>query len=160
MKRSRPTPLIGLGVAGIVVGFLIELAAAGTGIAIFIPPLTLPITLVLIAVIVVVFAVPIRRATHGSAGRPIDPFQAMRVVVLAKACSLVGALLTGAGLGVLFYLVSRAVIPVGNAVWISVAATVGAAVLLVAGLIAEHMCILPPDDKDDDHPENTHVTSP
>ncbi|WP_223692219.1 DUF3180 domain-containing protein [Leifsonia poae] len=159
MKRSRPTPLIGLGVAGAVVGFLIELGAAGSGVAVFIPPLTLPITLVVIAVIVVAFAIPIRRATHGRAGRPIDPFQAMRVVVLAKACSLAGALLTGAGVGILIYLLSRAVLPAGNAIWLSVAATVGSAVLLIAGLVAEHMCTLPPED-DDDHPENAHAKTP
>ena len=83
-------------------------AAAGAGVAVFIPPLTLPITLVVIAVIVVAFAVPIRRArTRGTSTRRIDPFQAMRVVVLAKACSLSGALLTGAASACSLYLLTR-----------------------------------------------------
>ncbi|GAA1440666.1 DUF3180 domain-containing protein [Leifsonia poae] len=159
MRRTRATSLIGLGVAGAVIGFLIELAAAGGGVAVFIPPLSLPITLVVIAIIVVAFAIPIRRATHGRTSRRIDPFQAMRIVVLAKACSLSGALLTGAGAGVLVFLLSRAVIPGGSAVWLAVATTVGAAVLLAAGLVAEHMCTLPPEDNDDD-PENAHAKSP
>ncbi|MFF1879726.1 DUF3180 domain-containing protein [Leifsonia sp. NPDC058230] len=161
MKRTRATTLIALAVGGAVVGFLVELAAAGGGIAVFIPPLTLPITLVAIAVIVVAFAVPIRRATHPRAGRtarPIDPFQAMRVVVLAKACSLSGALLTGGGIGFLVYLLSRAVIPASTSIVFTVTATVGAAILLAAGLVAEHMCRLPPEDKDDD-PENAHAHS-
>lgn len=161
MKRTRATTLIALAVGGAVVGFLVELAAAGGGLAVFIPPLTLPITLVVIAVIVLAFAVPIRRATHPRAGRParrIDPFQAMRVVVLAKACSLSGALLTGAGVGFLVYLLSRAVIPASTSIVFTVSATIGAAVLLAAGLVAEHMCTLPPDDEDDDQ-EHAHVPS-
>jgi hypothetical protein len=159
MRRTRATSLIGLAVAGLVVGFLVELAAAGGGIAVFIPPLTLPITLVVIAVIVVAFALPIRRATHGKSTRRIDPFQAMRIVVLAKACSLSGALLTGAGAGFLVFLLSRAVIPAGSSIWLTVAATAGAAILLVGGLVAEHMCTIPPDDEDE-QPENAHAKSP
>ncbi|WP_431278299.1 DUF3180 domain-containing protein [Leifsonia poae] len=159
MRRTRATSLIALGVIGAVIGFLVELAAAGAGLAVFIPPLTLPITLVAIAIIVVAFAVPIRRATHprkGSTARRIDPFQATRVVVLAKACSLSGSLLTGAGIGFLVYLLSRAVIPASSSIVYTVTATVGAAILLAAGLVAEFLCTLPPDDKDDD-PENAHA---
>ena len=146
MNRTRATTLIGLGVVGLVVGFLGELAAAGMGLAVFIPPLTLPITLVAVAVIIVAFAVPIRRAVRGRSSRRIDPFQATRIVVLAKACRLSGALLTGAGAGILVYLLTRDVLPVGNAVLLTVLGLAGAVVLLVAGLVAESFCALPPDD--------------
>ncbi|NEN04636.1 DUF3180 domain-containing protein [Diaminobutyricibacter tongyongensis] len=156
MKRTRPTPLIGLGVAGLVIGFLVELGAAGAGLAVFIPPLSLPITLVAIAVIVIAFAIPIRRATHSKTRTRIDPFRAMRVAVLAKACSLSGALLTGSGIGVLAYLLSRSVLPASGAIWQAVAATVGAAILLAAGLVAEYLCTLPPED-DDTKPEGDHA---
>ncbi|GAB3574549.1 hypothetical protein GCM10027406_04750 [Leifsonia lichenia] len=158
MKRTSPVSLIVLGVVAAVAGFLVELALSGAGLAVFIPPLTLPITLVAVSIIVVAFAVPIRRATRGRSSRAIDPFQAMRIVVLAKACSLSGALLTGLGAGFLAYLLSRAVIPTGSAVWLTVAATIGAAVLLIAGLVAEFLCTIPPDDKNGD-PENVHVES-
>lgn len=157
MKRTRATSLIGLGVAGVVVGFLVELAASGMGIAVFVPPLTLPITLVAIAVIIVAFAVPIRRAVRGRSSRRIDPFQAMRIVVFAKACSLSGALLTGAGIGILLYLLTRDVLPASNAVLLTALGTAGAIILLVAGLIAEFFCTLPPDDDDD--PETARVRS-
>ena len=150
MTRTRATTLIGLGVVGLVVGFLGELAAAGTGLAVFIPPLTLPITLVAVAVIIVAFAVPIRRAVRGRSSRRIDPFQATRIVVLAKACSLSGALLTGAGAGILIYILTRDVLPASNAILLTSLGTAGAVILLVAGLVAEFFCTLPPDDKDDD----------
>ena len=156
MKRTRPTPLIGLAVAGLVIGFLVELGSAGAGLAVFIPPLSLPITLVAIAAIVIGFAIPIRRATHAKVRTRIDPFRAMRVAVLAKACSLSGALLTGAGIGVLVYLLSRSVLPASGAIWQAVAATFGAAILLAAGLVAEYLCTLPPED-DDTRPEGSHA---
>ncbi|GAA4141307.1 DUF3180 domain-containing protein [Leifsonia shinshuensis] len=149
MKRTRPTSLIGLGVLGLVVGFLGELAAAGTGLAVFIPPLTLPITLVAVAIIVVAFAIPIRRAVRGRSSRRIDPFQAMRIVVFAKACSLSGALLTGAGIGILVYVLTRDVLPSSNAILMTALGTAGAVILLIAGLVAEFFCTLPPDDDDD-----------
>jgi hypothetical protein len=156
VKRTRPTPLIGLGVAGLVIGFLVELGAAGAGLAVFIPPLSLPITLVAIAAIVIGFAIPIRRATHAKTRTRIDPFRAMRVAVLAKACSLSGALLTGSGIGVLAYLLSRSVLPASGSIWQAAAATLGAAILLAAGLVAEFLCTLPPED-DDTKPEGHHA---
>ncbi|MFF1572563.1 DUF3180 domain-containing protein [Leifsonia sp. NPDC058292] len=161
MRRTRITTILALAVGGAVVGFLLQLAFAGAGLAVFIPPVTLPITLIAIAVIVVAFAVPIRRATHpthGRTARRIDPFRAMRIVVLAKACSLAGALLTGAGVGILVYLLSRAVIPAAGTIGLAATATAGAAILLAAGLVAEFMCTLPPDD-DEDKPESAHAQS-
>ncbi|WP_295127082.1 DUF3180 domain-containing protein [uncultured Leifsonia sp.] len=149
MRRTRPTSLIGLGVLGVVIGFLAELASSGMGVAVFVPPLTLPITLVAVAIIVVAFAVPIRRAVRGRSSRRIDPFQAMRIVVFAKACSLSGALLTGAGSGILLYLLTRDVLPASNAIVLTALGTAGAIILLIAGLIAEFFCTLPPDGDDD-----------
>jgi hypothetical protein len=158
MKRTRPTSLIGLGVLGLVVGFLGEFAAASSGLAVFVPPLTLPITLVAVAIIVVAFAVPIRRAVRGRSSRRIDPFQATRIVVLAKACGLSGALLTGIGIGIGAYLLSRDVLPGGNAILLTALTTAGAVILLVAGLVAELFCTLPPGD-DDDRTETVNARS-
>nr|WP_216845500.1 DUF3180 domain-containing protein [Rathayibacter sp. VKM Ac-2857] len=141
--------MLGLALVGAVAGFLIDLAIASAGRPVLIPPLTVPLTLVVVAALVIGFAIPIHRATKGTLRRPIDPFRAMRVVVLAKASSLVGALLLGASGGVLVYLLSRPVVPSLGSVWQDVAAIVGAIVLLVAGLVAEHLCTIPPTDDDD-----------
>lgn len=149
MTRTRISTLLGLGLAGAVAGFLLDLAIASAGRPVLIPPLTVPLTLAAVAALVLGFAIPIHRATKGTLRRPIDPFRAMRVVVLAKASSHVGALLLGASGGILVYLLSRAVIPSLGSVWQDVATIVGSVVLLVAGLVAEHLCTIPPSDDDD-----------
>jgi len=149
MTRTHATPLIGLGLAGGVFGFLLEVALAATSMPLLVPPVSMPLTLVAIACIVVGFAIPIYRAVHGKSGSRIDPFQAMRVAVLAKASSLAGAMLAGVGLGVLFYILSRSVLPGRDSTTLAIAATAGAAVLLAAGLIAERLCTLPPPSDED-----------
>lgn len=149
MKRTHATPLIGLAALGFVVGFLLEYGAESLGRPLLIPPLTFPLTLLAAAAIVLGFAIPIRRTVTGKRAKPIDPFQAMRIVVLAKASSHVGALLTGTGLGAVIYFTTRPVLPAIGSMWLAIASCVGAAVLTAAGLLAEHLCTLPKDDDDD-----------
>ena len=55
MNRTRFTSVLGLAVLGLVIGFLAELATASMGAPVFIPPLTLPITLLAVAIIVLAF---------------------------------------------------------------------------------------------------------
>jgi hypothetical protein len=150
MKRTNiVTPVLLALIGGIGGGFL-EAALATSGRPIVLPPLTLGLALLAIGVIVVLLALPIRRLTRGKATHPIDPFYSTRVLVLAKASALGGSLVTGFGAGVLVYLLSRSVVPGVSSVGQAVATLVGAAGLLVGGLIAESMCTIPPNDDDDD----------
>lgn len=149
MTRTRATPLISLAALGFVAGFLLEYGLETFGRALLVPPVTMPLTLVAIAIIILGFAIPIHRTVTGKRQARIDPFQAMRVVVLAKACSLVGSLLTGAALGALVYFATRPVLPALGSMWLAIAACIGAAALTTAGLIAEHLCTLPKDEDDD-----------
>jgi hypothetical protein len=100
---------------------------------------------VLIAVIVVALAVPIRRATRGKVRRRVDPFYATRVVLLAKACAAAGALLTGAAVGMIAELLVRPV-SASEALWRMLAMLIASVLGLVGGLVAESLCIVPPDD--------------
>jgi hypothetical protein len=151
VKRTSPVTLILLAVLGGVVGAFLETALTAGGRPIIVPPLTLAIALAAIGGIVVSLAVPIRRLTRGKTKGPIDPFYATRVLMLAKASALCGALLTGFGIGLGIYLFTRSVVQV-NSIGLAVATIVGSAVLLAAGLVAEHMCTIPPGDDDDDDP--------
>lgn len=146
MKRTRATPIIALTLVGLVLGFLIEITAAATGMPILVPPVTLPVTLVVIAGLVVSLAWPVRQATRRKATRRMDPFWAMRVAALAKASSLSGAVLLGAGLGIVLYILTRSVVPAVASLWLAIGTALGAALLLAGGLVAELFCTLPPDD--------------
>lgn len=153
MTRTRPGGLVLLAAIGAVGGFLVQLGLAALGASRLLPEFTLAITLALIGIVVVALAVPIRRATHGAVRRRVDPFYATRVVLLAKASAVAGALLSGAGAGMLVELLVREVSTPG-ALWRMIAMLAAAVVLLIAGLVAEALCVAPPDD-DEPHPPGT-----
>src|SRR5690606_23178848 len=138
--------------AGLVVGTLAELALSATGQPIIIPPLTLALTLAVVGVLVVALAWPVRRATRTVDPATVDPFYATRVLVFAKASALTGALLLGASLGALLFLVTRPIIGVGSVAIVG-ASLLGAIMLLVGGLIGEHFCRANPPDDDEPDPE-------
>ncbi|MDO7882652.1 DUF3180 domain-containing protein [Antiquaquibacter soli] len=148
MTRTKPLHLVVLAALGAALAWFLQTALAASGNAIVLPPVTLAFALALIGGIVVLMALPVRRVSRRVEGATVDPFYATRVVMLAKASSLSGALLGGAGLGITAYLLSRSVIPGVGSVAMALASTVGAIILLVGGLVAEHMCTIPPDDDD------------
>jgi hypothetical protein len=146
MKRTRPSTLLLLALVGGIGGFLLQLALAAGSQPTLRPEFTLAVTLVFIAGIVIALAVPIRRATRGTVRRRIDPFYATRVVVLAKASSLGGALLAGIAAGFTIELLVRSGSPSSDG-YVRTLVMLGASlVLLAAGLVAEHLCTVPPDD--------------
>lgn len=143
MSRTRPLALAVAVLAGVIAAYLLNVVLAMRGLAVLVPPVSLAVALALIAVALVALAWPVRQAAKGE--RRIDPFYATRVVVLAKASALAGALLAGAIAGIVIYLLSRVVVPLGST--LTAGATLVAAVALVAAaLVAEHWCSLPPDE--------------
>ena len=155
MKRSQATGLLAVLLIGLVIGFLLEIAFAASGAPIVVPPVTLPLTLILLAAVVVSLAWQVRQGSHRKALRRIDPFWAMRVAVLSKATSLSASLLLGAALGLVLYILTRSVVPAVTSLWLATGTAVGAALMLTAGLVAEHFCTLPPDDdRNDDTDES------
>lgn len=159
MRRTNIGVLVLLAAIGGVGGAFLETGLTSAGQPLIIPPITLALALAAIGAIVVSLALPIRRLTRGKALGPIDPYYATRVLVLAKASALTGALLSGFGIGVVVYLLSRAIVAAGS-VGMVVATIVGAGVLLAGGLIAEHMCTVPPSDDDDDDTGKTVRVEP
>lgn len=157
MKRTHVSTVVAFVLAGIVAGYLIDLAIVSAGGKAIVPPLSLPVTLTGVGVIVVALAWPIRRAVKGKATKHLDPFRAMRTAVLAKACSLSGALVFGFGVGITLYLLTRSVVPAADTVWLAFATAIGAALLLAGGLVAEAFCTLPPDDTEPEKEEHAHA---
>jgi len=146
VRRTHATPLVVLALIGFVFGLLVEVAAAASGRAIIVPPVTLPLTLVVVSIVVAMLAYPIRQVIRGRGRRRVDPFRAMRIAVLAKASSLCGSLLLGTGLGIVAFTLTRSVMPAVASSWLAIAMTFGAGILLAGGLLAENFCALPPDD--------------
>jgi hypothetical protein len=148
VTHTRVSTLVAWGVIGTVVGFLGDAALAATGQAVIVPNLALAGALVVIAVLIVVAAVPVRRTVRGRPGARVDPFYATRVVVFAKASAITGSLLAGAGLGIVLYFLSRS--QSGLGLVLMAASLLGAGlVLLAGGLAAERMCTVPPRDDDE-----------
>jgi hypothetical protein len=148
MKHTRPATLVALGVVALVGGFVIDTALVASGQPALVPPVPLGLVLLAIGGIVISLAVPVRRVAQGTSAERIDPYYATRVLLLAKASSLSGALFGGAAAGVLIFMLTRGVsVAVGSLVP-AIVAVVGGLALLVAGVIAERMCTVPPGDDD------------
>ena len=155
MTRTKPTILIVLAALGAAAGWLLELWLQTSGRPIVMPPVTLAIALALIGILVLVAAIPVYRSVIRASQRAVDPFYATRVVLLAKASSLTGALLGGVLAAFVVFLLSRPVVAAVGSVSIAIFTTVGAIVLLVGGLVAEKMCTLPPEDDEKSGPSAT-----
>ena len=153
MRRTRPTTILSLFLSGAVAGFLVQLVLAAASQPKLRPEYALAITLLFIAVLIVALAVPVRRATRAAVRRHIDPFYATRVVVLAKASSIVGALMTGIAAGFLFELLVRAGSPSTDNFVRALVTLAASVALLAGGLIAEHLCTVPPDDEHGNGPQ-------
>jgi hypothetical protein len=146
VTRTRPSSLVVLALIGAAVGWLLEFGLVALGRAVAIPPVTLGAALGVIGVVIVLLALPVFRVVRKVEGARVDPFYATRVVLLAKASSLAGALATGLAVAILVFLLTRSVLPAGGSLAMAVVTVVGAIVLLVGGLVAEWMCTLPPED--------------
>ena len=148
MRFTKPRDLIIAGVLAAVVLYLILQSAYGS-----LPPLpTLAgVTLVIIAVIDLVLAFSMRSRIRS--GKPIQALTAARTVALAKASSVLGAIMLGAWIGVLVYVFPKRadIVAASNDTSSAVIGALCAAVLIGAGLWLEHCCRTPdePDDRDD-----------
>ncbi|WP_194762708.1 DUF3180 domain-containing protein [Microbacterium sp. UFMG61] len=146
MKRTSVALLAVLALLAAAGGFLLDHMLTAMGRTTFTPSLLLPLLLLLIAAASLGVAWPVRTSVRN--GRRIDPFRATRAVTLARASSLVGAIMAGFGAGLLVFLLSRPIDPpVGSTV--AMLALIGSAVVLaIAALIAEQFCTLPKDPDD------------
>ncbi|KQR48950.1 MULTISPECIES: DUF3180 domain-containing protein [unclassified Microbacterium] len=151
MKRTSLGLLAVLAVLAAAGGFVLDHMLTAMGRTTFTPSLLLPVLLLLIAGASLGVAWPVRASVRN--GIRIDPFRATRAVTLARASSLVGAIMAGFGAGLLAFLLSRPIDPpVGSTV--AMVALIGSAIVLaVVALIAEQFCTLP-KDPDDSEPRD------
>jgi 4-hydroxybenzoate polyprenyltransferase len=150
VTRTRPTTVVLFVVVGAAAGWLLQVALVAMGSPAAVPPATFALVLIVIGVLVIAFALPVRRAVRDRENHRVDPFYATRVVALAKASGIAGSLLAGATLAILVFLLTRSVVAGVGSILNGITALVGAIALLVGGLVAERMCSIPPHDGDED----------
>jgi hypothetical protein len=159
MKPTSALPLV-LSAVGTAVGSgLLGLFRLSHGQSVPVSPLNIILTLPAIAVVLLALAYPIYRyrkqllewattsaaagAQKSAAHRPkrLDPFYAVRVLLLAKASSIAGALFAGWHIGLVIVQLTTPVVPPN--VWSNVAGLVGSLITVVVALVVERLCRIP-----------------
>lgn len=146
MTRTKPTVLVLVAVVAAGLGYLVDVGLVGTGRAAVLVPWAAGAVLAAIGVALLAAAWPVRQSVRDD-GRTVGYVHATRVLGFAKASSIVGALVAGWAGGIVLFLSTRPVLSSGTLAEAIVAA-VGAILLVVAALVAESWCVLPPDDED------------
>ncbi len=138
---------------GAAIGLLTQFVLSNRGAPPLVPPLSLPVTLVLIGAVLLGFGIRLRRTVAKRAG-DVNPFHAVRLLAAARAGQLVGGLLGGFGAGLALSLLGRS-IPAPTATWLPMLlAFVGGAILVACAAVAEHLCRVPPGGDDADSAEH------
>ncbi|MFI6102532.1 DUF3180 domain-containing protein [Lentzea sp. NPDC051213] len=145
MRFTRPRDLVAIAaIAGLLAHLLLRLAYDS------LPPLPqlAGSTLFVIAVVEVVLAFSMRaRVQRRPGARAVQPLTAARTVALAKASSVLGALMFGAWTGLLIFILPvRDSFPAAsNDLVAGVIGTISALALTGAALWLEHCCKTPTD---------------
>lgn len=148
MKPTKIWTLVGWAVSATTAGYLLpKLVVAGGG-PIPVSPWNIIFTLPATGIVLFLMAIPLikyRRAlaalkknTNLPRPKRINPFYAVRLVVLAKAISISGAIFFGWHLGLVWLQVTAPVLPSStgqNALGLG-----GSAVMLVLAVIVERLC--------------------
>jgi hypothetical protein len=161
MKPTKLSLLLLISIPTTLAAFFVASFMVGRGLQVPVSPTNLLITLAAIAAVLLALSIPIWRYRNAlkqsSAQRPkrVDPFYAVRVLLLAKASSLAGVLFASWHLGVVIFQLSGAVV-IQGLVLQNVFGFVASVILIVAALITEQICRLPQDqDPDPDQAVST-----
>jgi len=157
MKPTKLTALGAYAIATVILGFGVSALLVRGGFALPLSPTNLLITLPVIAAVLVIMALPILRyraavkrviekpeTAKANPPKRVDPFFALRVAMLSKAVAISGSIFLGWHAGVLIALVRAPEVESGS-VWRQVFGLLGSIALIVAGLIVENSCKVPPD---------------
>ena len=154
MKPTK-TSLVLITVFGVtVLSFLAVRLLVANGMAVPASPTNLLVTLAAIAVILLALTIPIWRykaslSQYSKGPRPkrVDPFYAVRVLLLAKASAITGSVFVGWHLGAM---IAQLSLPVSftAALLQNSFGLVASVVLTIAAIVAEQICRLPDEPKD------------
>ena len=156
MKPISPLIITAWVLVSGIVGFGYSTFAVNNGLEVPISGITLALSTALIAVVLLGLAVPIwkykrtiTKALTTSKPLPVNPFYAVRVLLLSKAAAITGAMFIGWHAGVLVKQFTAPVV-VTDATTPNITALVAAVLLLIVGFIVEQVCKLPSDKSKDE----------
>jgi hypothetical protein len=156
LKPISPLIIVAWILVSGIVGFGYSTFAVNNGLEVPISGITLSISTALIAVILLGLSIPIwnykRSINKGlttTKPLPVNPFYAVRVLLLSKAAAITGAMLIGWHAGVLVKQFTAPVVVI-DATTPNITALIAAVFLLVAGFIVEQICKLPSDKSKDE----------
>jgi uncharacterized membrane protein YidH (DUF202 family) len=145
--------LVGWAVSATTAGYLLPKFVVNAGGAIPISPLNIIITLPLIGVLLVLMAIPMFRYRKASMARskdiakprpmPMNPFYAVRLVLLAKAIAISGAIFSGWHIGVVWFQLTSPIVP--SSTLQNGLALLGAVVMTACAIIVERICRITDD---------------
>lgn len=146
LQRTSPLTISAFAAIGLGAGLLLQFVRSSRGSAPFVPPLSLTLTLLVMAGVLIVLGVALRRTVTRESGGRVNPFHAVRLLAGARAGQYVGSLLGGFGGGLALQLLTRSVMPPA-ATWVPMVLVLGAGIVLLGcGIVAEAMCRVPPGD--------------
>jgi hypothetical protein len=154
MKPTKMSVVLVIVFGVTVVSFLAVRLLVANGMAVPASPTNLLVTLAAIAVILLALTIPIWRYkasltqyTKGPRPKRVDPFYAVRVVLLAKASAITGSGFVGWHLGAM---IAQLSLPVSftAALLQNSFGLVASVVLTIAAIVAEQICRLPDEPKD------------
>jgi hypothetical protein len=161
VKPTKILNLIAWAIPTATAGYLVSKISTSNGGQVPVTPLNLILTLAAISIILVSFAVPMvryRRALaeqikNAAAPRPkrLNPFYAVRLLLLAKATALAGGLFTGWHLGVIWMQISSPVTT--DSIWQNVFALLASIAMVVVGIIVERICRIKDDGAESEAPK-------
>lgn len=153
MKPTKIMTLVGWAISATTAGYLLPKFEVNAGGAIPISPLNIIITLPLIGVLLVLMAIPMFRYRKASMARskdsakprpmPMNPFYAVRLVLLAKAIAISGAIFSGWHIGVVWLQLTSPIVP--SSTLQNGLALLGAVVMTACAIIVERICRITDD---------------
>lgn len=153
MKPTKIRLLVLFSIPAAIIGFFLASLLVSRGQQVPVSPTNLLITLAAIATVLLGLAIPIwryRTSLKEKDKRPkrVDPFYAVRVLLLAKASSIAGALFAGWHIGVVLYQLSGQVV-VQVLVLANTLGVFASFALIIAAIVTEQICRLPEDPTPD-----------
>jgi membrane protease YdiL (CAAX protease family) len=158
MKSTKLSTLLLVTASTSVGSFFIVRLLVSNGNPLPVSPINLLITLVAIGLVILALGFPIwnykNSVKKSSATKRVDPFYAVRVLLLAKASSIAGSIFLGWHIGaVITQWIS--LVTVAGALVQNIAGLIASFTLVVASVITENICRLPDDSDSTDQVVST-----